>query len=113
VRNPLDPKAGRSRYERIDLRGVRTVPVDKRPSKVRVEQFAPAPDPAAPIASLDQFLPDLLTGSALRELLERWVLARTAGRPAVAMIGGHVVKTGVQRPLLSLMEAACTVPTSC
>jgi hypothetical protein len=102
---PVPPEPGRSRYERIDLRGVRTIPVDKRPSKVRVEQFAPAPDPAAPIGSLDQFLPDLLTGSALRELLEHWVLARLAGRPAVAMIGGHVVKTGVQRPLLSLMEA--------
>src|SRR5512134_3713466 len=94
-----------TRYERIDLRGVRTVPVDKRPSKVRVEQFAPAPDPSAPIGTLDQFLPDLLAGSALRELLQGWVLARTAGRPAVAMIAGHVVKTGVQRPFLSLIEA--------
>ena len=94
-----------SRWERIDLRGVHTIPVDKRPSKVRVEQFAPAPDPSAPIGTLDQFLPDLLAGSALRELLEGWVLARAGGRPAVAMIGGHVIKTGVQRPLLSLLEA--------
>lgn len=94
-----------SRWERIDLRGVHTIPVDKRPSKVRVEQFAPAPDPSAPLGTLDQFLPDLLAGSALRELLEGWVLARAGGRPAVAMIGGHVIKTGVQRPLLSLLEA--------
>jgi hypothetical protein len=94
-----------SRWDRIDLRGVHTIPVDKRPSKVRVEQFAPAPDPAAPVGTLDQFLPDLLAGSALRELLEGWVLARAGGRPAVAMIGGHVIKTGVQRPLLSLLEA--------
>lgn len=105
MKDPLESAAGRSRYEQIDLRGVRTVPVDHRPSKVRIEQFAPAPDPAAPIRSLDEFLPDLLAGSALRELLEQWVLARTAGRPAVAMMGGHVVKTGVQRPLLSLMDA--------
>ena len=94
-----------SRWERIDLRGVHTIPVDKRPSKVRVEQFAPAPDPSAPVGTLDQFLPDLLAGSALRALLEGWVLARAGGRPAVAMIGGHVIKTGVQRPLLSLLEA--------
>lgn len=94
-----------TRYERLDLRGVHTISVGKRPTKVRIEQFAPAPDPTAPVGSLDQFLPDLLTGSALRELLEGWVLARSAGRPAVAMIGGHVVKTGVQRPLLALVEA--------
>jgi len=94
-----------TRWERIDLRGVRTVPVDQRPSKVRIEQFAPAPDPAAPLGTFDQFLPDLLSGSALRELMQGWVLARAAGRPAVAMIGGHVVKTGVQRPLLSLIDA--------
>jgi hypothetical protein len=94
-----------TRYDRVDLHGVRTIPVGKRPTKVRIEQFAPAPDPGAPIGSLEQFLPDILAGSALRELLEGWVLARAAGRPAVAMIGGHVIKTGVQRPLIALLEA--------
>jgi len=94
-----------SRHERIDLKGVRTISVSKRPTKVKVEQFAPAPDPGAPIGMLGQFLPDLLAGAALRELLEAWVLARAGGRPAIAMMGGHVIKTGVQRPLLALMEA--------
>lgn len=94
-----------SRHDEIDLESVRTIPVSKRPTKVRVEQFAPAPDPTAPIATLDQFLPDLLSGAQLRDLVQTWVLARTSGRPAVAMLGGHVIKTGVQRPLLSLLEA--------
>ncbi len=94
-----------SQHDEIDLESVRTIPVSKRPTKVRVEQFAPAPDPSQPIASLDQFLPDLLAGTQLRDLIQAWVLARTTGRPAVAMLGGHVIKTGVQRPLLSLMDA--------
>jgi len=94
-----------SRHDEIDLDAIRTISVLKRPTKVRVEQFAPAPDPASPIASFDQFLPDLLSGSQLRDLIQAWVLARTSGRPAIAMLGGHVIKTGVQRPLLSLMEA--------
>ncbi len=94
-----------SRHDEIDLESVRTIPVSKRPTKVRVEQFAPAPDPTAPIATLDQFLPDLLSGAQLRDLVQTWVLARTSGRPAVAMLGGHVIKTGVQRPLLSLLDA--------
>ncbi|HEU4941470.1 MAG TPA: hypothetical protein VFT97_07600, partial [Candidatus Eisenbacteria bacterium] len=94
-----------SRHSEIDLRGVRTIPVAKRPTKVRTEQFAPAPDPDAPVGTFDQFLPDLLTGAALRRLVEGWVLARADGRPAVAMLGGHVIKTGVQRPLIAMMEA--------
>lgn len=94
-----------SRHDEIHLASIRTIPVSKRPTKVRVEQFAPAPDPAQPISSFDQFLPDLLAGAQLRDLIQAWVLARTSGRPAVAMLGGHVIKTGVQRPLLSLMDA--------
>ncbi|MGH7680853.1 MAG: hypothetical protein ACRENN_02580 [Candidatus Eiseniibacteriota bacterium] len=93
-----------TRHPEIDLRSVRTVPVEKRPSKVRIEQFAPVPDPGAPIGTFEQFLPDLLTGAALREFIQAWVVARADGRPAVAMLGGHVIKTGVQRPLLSLMD---------
>ena len=94
-----------SRHPEIDLRSVRTVPVEKRPSKVRIEQFAPAPDPSASIGTFEQFLPDLLTGSALRDFLQSWVVARADGRPAIAMLGGHVIKTGVQRPLLALLDA--------
>lgn len=94
-----------SRHDEIDLDSVRTIPVSKRPTKVRVDQFAPAPDPTQPISSLDQFLPDLLSGAQLRDLIQAWILARTSGRPVVAMMGGHVIKTGVQRPLLSLLDA--------
>jgi len=94
-----------TRHPEIDLKGVRTVSVEKRPTKVRIEQFAPAPDPSAAIGSFDQFLPDILTGAALRQLIEAWVVARADGRPAIAMLGGHVIKTGVQRPLIALLEA--------
>jgi hypothetical protein len=94
-----------SRHPEVDLRDVHTFSVTERPTKVRTEQFAPAPDPHAAVGTFDQYLPDLLTGAALRDLMQSWVLARSEHRPAVAMIGGHVIKTGVQRPLLALLEA--------
>src|SRR5439155_16113561 len=90
--------------EEIDLSGVRTIPVAERPTKVRVEQFAPAPDPSAPQGAFERFLPDLLSGASLRALIAAWDEAKKGGRPILGMFGGHVIKTGVQRPLLSLMD---------
>ena len=90
--------------EEIDLSKVRTIPVASRPTKVRVDQFAPAPDPSAPQGAFDRFLPDILAGKALRALIGSWVKARRSGRASIGMLGGHVIKTGVQRPLLSLVD---------
>jgi hypothetical protein len=90
--------------DEIDLGRVRTIPVSERPTKVALSQFAPAPNPGAPIGSFDDYLPHLLTGAALRTLLAAWVKARAEGGVAIGMLGGHVIKTGVQRPLLALID---------
>lgn len=90
--------------EEIDLSRVRTIPVAERPTKVRVDQFAPAPDPRAPQGSFERFLPDILAGSSLRVLIASWREAMERRRAVLGMLGGHVVKTGVQRPLLALMD---------
>ncbi|HYQ89784.1 MAG TPA: hypothetical protein VEU09_09185 [Candidatus Binatia bacterium] len=90
--------------EEIDLSRARTIPVAERPTKVRVEQFAPAPDPLAPQGAFDRFLPDILAGASLRALIGAWNEAIHRKRPVLAMMGGHVIKTGVQRPLLALVD---------
>jgi hypothetical protein len=90
--------------EEIDLNAVRTIPVAARPTKVRIDQFAPAPDPDASQGSLDRFLPDILTGSDLRTLIAAWTDAVRGRRAVIGMLGGHVIKTGVQRPFLSLID---------
>ena len=90
--------------EEIDLSRVRTISVADRPTKVDLTQFAAEPDPSAPLGTLDRFLPRILTGAALGRLMEAWIEARDAGRARIAMLGGHVVKTGVQRPFLALLR---------
>lgn len=90
--------------QEIDLSRVRTIPVAERPTKVALAQFAPEPDPAAPVGSLDAYLPGILTGAALRRLMDAWMQAREGERARIAMLGGHVVKTGVQRPFLALLR---------
>jgi hypothetical protein len=88
----------------FDLRRVRTGPIRDRASLVRVEDFG---KPTGPGASLDAFLdslPPFLAGNDLRALATAVARARRRGRPVVAAMGGHVVKTGCSPFLLDLAE---------
>lgn len=86
-----------------DLAAVRTVPIARRPNKVRAEEFAAPP---AADRSFDAFLrslPDVLVARDFRRVVD--AIAAAAGRRAVVvMIGGHVIKTGLSPLLLDLMR---------
>ncbi|HEV2181594.1 MAG TPA: hypothetical protein VGR59_14800, partial [Gemmatimonadaceae bacterium] len=90
-----------------DLSAVRTVPIARRPNKVRAEEFAAPPregvDEERSFATFLQSLPDVLVARDFRRVIDAIVAA--AGRRAViVMIGGHVVKTGLAPLLLDLMR---------
>jgi len=91
------------RYPEADLSKLRVGSVEQRPTRVRVEDFA-RPLPAAAARELIAALPDQLAALTLREAIDRTVRAHRAGRPVVAMCGGHVVKVGVPPCLIALME---------
>lgn len=93
-----------SRYREVDLSRLRLVPLEKRESLVRVEDFA-RPLPRGAAASLLESLPGILAGTALREIVGAVIEARRTGRPVIVMAGGHVVKTGVTPGLVAWMEA--------
>jgi hypothetical protein len=92
------------RYPEADLGRLAVKSVSKRPTRVRVEEFAKPLDPAAAQAVIDS-LPDQLAARALREAIARVVAAHRGKRPVVAMCGGHIVKVGVSPCLIQLMEA--------
>lgn len=92
-----------SRYREADLSGLTITSVADRPTKVTVADFAKPLDPKAARAVLES-LPDQLAARALREVVARTVAAHRAGRPVVAMIGGHVIKVGVPPCLVGLIE---------
>ena len=82
---------------------VRTVPIARRPNKVRAEEFAqpPAADPS--FAAFLRSLPDVLVSRDFRRVVD--AIAAAAGkRGVVVMVGGHVVKTGVAPLLIDLMR---------
>jgi hypothetical protein len=77
----------------LDLSRLRFEPLAERPSKVFLEHLGrPATGPGL-IDWLDA-LPDVLAVRGLKRLRDAIVAARANGRPVVAGVGGHVVKTG-------------------
>lgn len=91
------------RFPEADLDRLSVGSVSGRPTRVSVADFAGAPDPAATARFLAS-LPDQLAARALREIVARVAVAVRAGRPVLALCGGHVVKTGVSPCLIALME---------
>ena len=88
----------------LGLEGVSTYPLESRPSKVAVGDFA---RPFGGDATLRDFLaslPNILAVQSIREIAARVRRARSLGRPVVWGIGGHVVKTGLAPLIIDLMR---------
>ncbi len=91
-------------YEEFDLSGVRTYPLDSRPSKVSVAQFAKPHQPGAGVESFVENLPSLLAGADFKQIVEAIAHARRHGRAIIWGLGAHVLKTGLSPILIDLME---------
>ncbi len=83
---------------------MRTIPVVQRPSKVRAEEFAAAPYPGRSFADFLGGLPDILVARDFRKVVAAIADAHRDGRAVIAMLGGHIVKTGLAPVLLDLMR---------
>ena len=92
-------------YREADLAAVRTVPIARRPNKVRAEEFAsPPPNGNRSFAAFVASLPDVLVARDFRRVVDAIAHAKRADRGVVVMLGGHVVKTGLAPLLVDLME---------
>lgn len=90
-----------------DLSAIRTVPVARRPNKVRASEFAHPPGGSSAGESFAAFidaLPDVLVARDFRAVIDAIVGAVRHRRAVVVMLGGHVVKTGLAPLLLDLMR---------
>jgi len=92
-------------YREADLGAVRTVPIARRPNKVRAEEFAsPPPDGNRSFGAFLESLPDVLVARDFVRVIDAIVQAKRRDRAVVVMLGGHVVKTGLAPLLLDLMR---------
>jgi hypothetical protein len=88
-----------------DLSAIRTIAVAQRPTKVSATEVAhPPPDGTATFAAFIESLPDVLVARDFRAVTAAIVEAHRAERAVIAMVGGHVVKTGLTPLLIDLMS---------
>jgi hypothetical protein len=83
---------------------IRTVPIARRPSKVAAAEFAQPPGADRSFDAFLQSLPDILVAADFRRVVSAIVSATKRSRAVIAMLGGHVVKTGLTPLLIELMR---------
>jgi hypothetical protein len=86
-----------------DLAAVRTIPIARRPNKVRAEEFASPPGDDRSFGAFLRALPDVLVARDFLAVVQAIAEARRRDRGVVVMLGGHVVKTGLAPVLVDLM----------
>ena len=87
-----------------DLAAVRTIPIARRPNKVRAEEFASPPGGDRSFGAFLRALPDVLVARDFLAVSDAIVTAHARERGVIVMLGGHVVKTGLAPLLIDLMS---------
>ena len=78
----------------LEFDALRFEPLGERPSKVRLADLGRPADGAGDLEDLLDGLPAVLAARSLKQLRDAILAARAGGRPVLAAIGGHVIKTG-------------------
>jgi hypothetical protein len=92
------------RYEEIDVTAVKTYSARDRVSKVTTDLEAKPPFAGMNMADFFKSLPSILKAEDLKQTAKAVVRARTLNKPVIAMLGGHVIKTGCSPVLADLAE---------
>ena len=90
--------------DEIDLRDLRYEPLADRPSKVGLADLGRVGPANPPIADWLDTLPGVLAVGGLKRLRDAIVAAKHSGRPVVAALGGHVIKTGCASYLIDWID---------
>ena len=80
-------------YPQFDRRQLKIKPLSERVHDMTLDHLLELGDPVPP-----------LDDPALPQIAERIVHARQAGRPVILLMGGHVIKQGLSRQVIDLME---------
>ena len=90
-------------HEPLDLSGLKTVPIQQRGGKVRVEDFA-KPYSGGGVAGWLDSLPHILAADSFRAVVDALANAKARKKMIVWGLGGHVIKCGLAPVLIDLMR---------
>lgn len=88
----------------LSLENVSTYPLDSRPSKISLDDFAGPIDESSSLTDFLNSLPSILAVQSLREIAGRIRNAKRASKPIIWGLGGHVIKVGLAPVIMDLMK---------
>ena len=88
----------------MDLSALKTIPIEARGGKVRIEDFAAPYREGSGIGGLLESLPAILAGPSFRAVVAAVTEARDRTKPILWGMGGHVIKCGLADVLADLMR---------
>jgi hypothetical protein len=88
----------------LSLEDVTTYPLDSRPSKISLDDFATPIGEASSLPDFLNSLPDILGVQSLRKLSGQIRRAKNTGKPIIWGLGGHVIKVGLAPVIIDLMK---------
>ena len=94
----------RSLIPPINVTDLKTYPLKKRHSKVRVSDFSKPWRRGGTFSQFYRTLPDILAVKTLREIAKAIATARRRERPVILGVGAHVVKVGLSPILVDWMQ---------
>ena len=97
-------KKPRTPVRPIDVSKLKTYPLSRRHSKVRLTDFAATWRSGGSLGRFLDGLPDILAVKTLRAVVRAVVLAHRRRRPVIVGMGAHVTKVGLNPILIDLME---------
>lgn len=93
-----------SHVQPIDVSRLKTYPLSRRHSKVRISDFATPWTGGGSLRHFLEGLPNILAAQTLRTVTEAMVLAHRRGRHIVLGMGAHPIKVGLSPVVIDLME---------
>lgn len=88
----------------INVSDLKTYPLKKRHSKVRISDFAQPWKRGGSFGQFYRALPNILAVKTLRAVAKAVATAHRKGRPVILGIGAHVVKVGLNPIIVDWME---------
>ena len=93
-----------TKWTPISLDKVKSYPLKKRASKVKVDDFGDAWQSGGSMNRWLESLPKILAGNDFTEIVDRFVRAAASGKTIILAMGAHAIKVGLNPIILDLLN---------